>query len=99
MSEFNGWRVQITKSWAYSRSLPRRGGPMSPVKSLALAAASALVGVTLAFAQASDTGSLRGRITDGTGAALPGVTVTASSPAVMGGSLTTLTASEGLYRF
>ena len=72
---------------------------MSPVKSLALAAASALVGVTLAFAQASDTGSLRGRITDGTGAALPGVTVTASSPAVMGGSLTTLTASEGLYRF
>jgi hypothetical protein len=50
-------------------------------------------------AQATDTGSLRGRITDKTGAALPGVTVTVSSPAVMGGSLVTMTSEEGIYRF
>ena len=51
------------------------------------------------FAQGVDTGSLRGIVTDGTGAALPGVTVTAASEAVMGGSLTAVTSSEGLYRF
>jgi hypothetical protein len=52
-----------------------------------------------AFAQGVDTGSLRGRITDETGGALPGVVVTVSSPAVMGGSLTAVTSEEGLYRF
>lgn len=46
-----------------------------------------------------DGGSLRGRVVDQSGAVLPGVTVTASSPAVMGGSLTTVTSAEGLYRF
>lgn len=58
-----------------------------------------LVFVSPALAQGVDTGSLRGVITDETGAALPGVTVTASSPAVMGGSLTAVTSEEGLYRF
>lgn len=51
------------------------------------------------WAQAADTGSLRGRITDNTGGALPGVTVTAESSAVMGGSLVAVTSDEGLYRF
>lgn len=50
-------------------------------------------------AQGTDTGSLRGRVTDATGAALPGVTVTAASPALMGGSRTAVTSEEGLYRF
>ena len=53
----------------------------------------------MAAAQGVDTGSLRGRVTDGSGAALPGVTVTAASAAVMGGSLTAVTSGEGLYRF
>jgi hypothetical protein len=52
-----------------------------------------------ASAQGTDTGSLRGRITDNSGAALPGVTVTAASDAVMGGSLVAVTSEEGLYRF
>lgn len=54
---------------------------------------------SLASGQGADSGSLRGRITDGTGANLPGVTLTASSSAVMGGSLVTVTSDEGLYRF
>lgn len=53
----------------------------------------------VALAQGVDTGSLRGVITDTTGAALPGVTITATSDAVMGGSLTAVTSAEGLYRF
>src|SRR5918996_420418 len=55
--------------------------------------------VATAYGQGTDTGSLRGRITDNTGAALPGVTVTAASGAVMGGSLVAVTSDEGVYRF
>lgn len=51
------------------------------------------------WAQAADTGSLQGRVTDNTGGALPGVAVTAESSAVMGGSLIAVTSGEGLYRF
>lgn len=51
------------------------------------------------WAQAADTGSLQGRVTDNTGGALPGVAVTAESSAVMGGSLVAVTSGEGLYRF
>ena len=68
-----------------------------------LCAAGLVLGISVtlvghARAQA-DSGSLRGRIVDQSGAVLPGVTITASSPAVMGGSLTTVTSEEGLYRF
>ena len=56
------------------------------------------LGAVQAAAQSSDTGSLRGRVDDATGASLPGVTVTASSPAVMGGSLTAVTSPDGVYR-
>ncbi len=52
-----------------------------------------------ALAAQGDSGSLRGRIVDETGAALPGVTITAESPAVMGGSVSTVTSAEGVYRF
>ena len=58
-----------------------------------------LASAAVATAQSADTGSLRGRVTDGTGAALPGVTVSAISPAVMGGSLTAISSEEGIYRF
>ena len=54
---------------------------------------------SFAAAQGVDTGSLRGRVADTTDAALPGVTVTAISGAVMGGQLTAVTSAEGLYRF
>ena len=59
----------------------------------------ALASAATVLAQGADTGSLRGRLTDATGASLPGVTITASSPAVMGGTLTTVTGTEGVYRF
>jgi hypothetical protein len=54
-----------------------------------------------AFAQgggASTTGTIQGRVTDAQGAVLPGVTVTASSPAMIG-TQTQTTNENGLYRF
>ena len=55
--------------------------------------------VVSAHAQGVDTGSLRGLLVDQSGAALPGVTITATSEAVIGGSLVTVSSNEGLYRF
>ena len=54
----------------------------------------------LASAQtvSSTTGALNGRVTDNTGAVLPGVTVAIASPSLMG-TRTALTNEEGLYRF
>lgn len=43
-------------------------------------------------------GSLRGYVTDASGGALPGVTVTATSSALIGGSRTAVTDSAGYYR-
>ena len=54
-----------------------------------------------AFAQgggASSTGSISGEVKDAQGGVLPGVTVTATSPAQIG-SLTAVTNEAGLYRF
>jgi hypothetical protein len=51
-----------------------------------------------AAAVAQDDGSLRGYITDDTGAALPGVTVTAASNVLIGGSRTAVTDGSGYYR-
>ena len=47
---------------------------------------------------ASSTGTIQGRITDAQGAVLPGVAVTASSPALLGAQ-TTVTSETGNYRF
>ena len=54
-----------------------------------------------AFAQgggASSTGTIQGRVTDAQGAVLPGVTVTATSPALIQPQ-TTITSETGNYRF
>ena len=54
-----------------------------------------------AYAQgggASSTGTIQGRATDAQGAVLPGVTVTATSPALLG-TQTTVTSETGNYRF
>ena len=56
---------------------------------------------TPAFAQgggASSTGTIQGRVTDAQGAVLPGVTVTATSPALLG-QQTAVTSETGNYRF
>ena len=71
---------------------------MGTTKTLAVLAV-LTVATSVAAAQGVDTGSLRGRVSDASGAALPGVTVTAASAAVMGGHLTAVTSGEGLYRF
>src|SRR5262245_31843479 len=66
---------------------------------LALAALVALAAP--AFAQgggASSTGSISGEIKDAQGGVLPGVTVTATSPAQIG-ALTAVTNEAGIYRF
>jgi hypothetical protein len=70
-------------------------GKLAGVAALVLAAS------TSAFAQgggASSTGSISGQIHDSVGGALPGVTVTATSPAQIG-ALTAVTNEEGMYRF
>jgi hypothetical protein len=65
------------------------------------AAALLFVSSSAAFAQgggASSTGSISGQVVDESGGVLPGVTVTATSPAQMG-TLSAVTNEEGMYRF
>lgn len=51
------------------------------------------------LAQAVQTSTLTGTVKDSTGAVLPGVTVTVSSPQQVGGVQTSVTDSQGVYRF
>ncbi len=60
-----------------------------------------LAGRAPAWAQgggASSTGTIQGRVTDAQGAVLPGVTVTAASPSMIG-QQTTVSSETGNYRF
>lgn len=52
----------------------------------------------LASAQTGQSGSIAGTVRDGSGAVLPGVTVEASSPALIEGVRTAVTDGQGLYR-
>src|SRR5262245_43337509 len=68
---------------------------------LAVALAACLLAATHAFAQgggASTTGSINGKVADSSGGVLPGVTVNATSPSIMGVQSST-TDSGGNYRF
>lgn len=69
-------------------------------RSLALVLFVFLGGAAAAFAQAttSGTGAMNGRVVDDTQAVMPGVTVTITSPAMMG-ARTAVTDAEGQYRF
>ncbi len=62
----------------------------------ALAVAAALLA---AAAEAQQTGTLSGVVRDGQGGVLPGVTVSASSPALIGGARTAVTGDAGSYTF
>ena len=65
------------------------------------AMAIALLVSATAFAQgggASSTGTIQGRVADSSGAVLPGVTVTATSPSMIG-TQTQVTNENGTYRF
>ncbi len=52
-----------------------------------------------AAAQNLSSSSIDGIVTDQSGGALPGVTVTATSPALQVQQLTTVTDGQGFYRF
>jgi hypothetical protein len=65
-----------------------------------LALMCALLGVATPLrAQAVQTATLSGTVKDSTGAVLPGVTVTVSSPGQVGGVQTSVTDADGIYRF
>jgi len=51
------------------------------------------------FPQSRETGAIQGTVTTPEGEALPGVEVTISSPALIGGAKSVITSSEGRYRF
>ena len=54
--------------------------------------------VVAATASAQDVGAIRGTVQDTSGAVLPGVTITATSPSALGAQ-TTVTSETGNYRF
>jgi len=67
----------------------------------ALACVLALASALPVWAQgggASSTGTIQGRVSDAQGAVLPGVTVTATSPSMLGPQ-STVTSESGTYRF
>src|SRR4051812_38953375 len=71
------------------------------LKALAVALSLGVLLPTMAAAQgggASSTGTIQGRVADSSGAILPGVTVTATSPSMMG-TQTQVTNENGTYRF
>ncbi len=70
--------------------------PAVPVIALVCAILGA---ATPLLAQAVQTSSLTGTIKDSTGAVLPGVTVNVSSPQQVGGVQTSVSDSQGTYRF
>ncbi len=67
------------------------------VLGLVLFLSTVAAGTVSAQTVGATTGSLAGRVTDSTGAVLPGVAVTATSPALQG-ARTTVTNGEGAYR-
>ena len=58
----------------------------------------ALAWAPSALAQ-TQTGTITGRAVDASGGALPGVTVSITSPNLIGGARTTVTDEQGTYRF
>lgn len=52
-----------------------------------------------AAAQVGQTAVLTGTVTDSSGAAIPGATVTVTSPSMIGGSRSVVTEADGTYRF
>ena len=69
------------------------------MKLLTLIAAALLLSPLPALAQLGQTATLTGTVTDATGAILPGATVTVASEALIGGTRSTTTDANGVYRF
>ncbi|MEO7158272.1 MAG: TonB-dependent receptor, partial [Vicinamibacterales bacterium] len=66
---------------------------------LAMTLCLGLISAASAWAQAVTTGAITGRVKDDDGLAMPGVTVTITSPAMIGGGRTVQTDEQGTYRF
>src|SRR5919108_3649735 len=62
-------------------------------------AISLVAGVPAVWAQGAASSTIHGTVTDATGAALPGVTVTLSSPQLQARQRTTISEGDGTYRF
>ncbi len=58
-----------------------------------------LISVTAASAQIGQTATLIGTVKDASGGVLPGVNVSITSPALIGGARTVVTAADGTFRF
>jgi hypothetical protein len=58
-----------------------------------------LMCITPGFSQTNTTGAIVGRATDNTGAIIPGVQVTITSPAMIGGARNAVTDEAGAYQF
>jgi hypothetical protein len=71
----------------------------SALAALALVSAGLTANAAPLYAQAVQTSTLTGTVKDNSGGVLPGVTVTASSPSQVGGAQTSVTDSQGVYRF
>src|SRR5882724_10694928 len=86
---------------SHGRTGQEEGSAMRVHHLVGLTISASLLCLASAWAQgggASQTGSINGKVTDASGAILPGVTVTAASPALMGVQ-TMITNEQGLYRF
>ena len=64
-----------------------------------IAVIASAIGHGVAAAQVVGTATIQGRVTDESGAAMPGVTVTISSPALQLPQVTEATGADGRYRF
>lgn len=64
-----------------------------------LTAAVILIIPATAAAQVGQTAVLTGTVTDSSGAAIPGATVTVTSPSLIGGARSAVTEADGSYRF
>jgi hypothetical protein len=69
------------------------------IKLLSLLAAAVLLVPSIAIAQIGQTATLTGTVADQSGAVLPGVTVTVTGEALIGGARTAVTDENGVYRF
>src|SRR5476651_2201686 len=69
------------------------------LRTLVLALAVLGAGALSAAAQTTDTASIEGKVTDESGAVMPGVTVTISSPALQARQVAIATDVTGNYRF
>jgi Carboxypeptidase regulatory-like domain len=71
----------------------------TPIAAAVLIASLSLISPDTAWAQSVALGTIHGTVTDATGATLPGVTATLTSPALQVAQVLVVTDQDGNYRF